>query len=135
MPCCTGVFSKGKSGKIIPALENDPAGLDTARQNVLSLIDIEHQNTLPGNIPHCRADNIGAALYMKYAFIQIEFQFRHGKLAAGAFVYFPRHALTPRLSKEICSSKGAASVGVSAGFSSALAAGFSAFFVVLLLPP
>ena len=99
-----------------------------------------HQNTLPGNIPHCRADNIGAALYMKYAFIQIKFQFRQSKLAAGALVYFTRHALTPRLSKEICSSKGAASVGVSAGFSSALAAGFSAFFfsaffVVLLLPP
>ena len=99
-----------------------------------------HQNTLPGNIPHCRADNIGAALYMKHAFIQIKFQFRHGKLAAGAFVYFTSHALTPRLSKEICSSKGAASVGVSAGFSFALAAGFSAFFfsaffVVLLLPP
>ena len=121
-------------------MEHDPTGFDAARQNALPLIDIEHQDTLPGNIPHCRADNIGAALYMKHAFIQIEFQFRHGKLAAGAFFYFTSHALTPRLSKEICSSKGAASVGVSAGFSSALAAGFSAFFfsaffVVLLLPP
>ena len=121
-------------------MEHDPTGFDAARQNALPLIDIEHQDTLPGNIPHCRADNIGAALHVKYTFIQIEFQLRHGKLAAGAFVYFTSHALTPRLSKEICSSKGAASVGVSAGFSSALAAGFSAFFfsaffVVLLLPP
>lgn len=59
---------------------------------------------------------------------------------AAAMSYLPHHALTPRLSKEICSSKGAASVGVPAGFSSALEAGFSAFFfsaffVVLLLPP
>lgn len=138
LPRCAGVFSERKSSEIIPALEHDPARIDAACQNVLPLIDIEHQNTLPGNIPHCRADNIGAALYMKYAFIQIKFQFRQSKLAAGALVYFTRHALTPRLSKEICSSKGAASVGVSAGFSSALAAGFSAFFfsaffVVLLL--
>ena len=50
-------------------MEHDPTGLEAARQNVLTLIDIEHQNTLPGNIAHRRADNIGAALYMKHAFI------------------------------------------------------------------
>lgn len=101
---------------------------------------ILHVDTLPGNIVHCRADNIGAALYMKHAFIQIEFQFRHGKLAAGAFVYFPRHALTPRLSKESWSSSGSFSFAILAAFSFFLAAGFSAFcfsafLAVLLLPP
>ena len=120
-------------------MEHDPTGLDTARQNVLTLIDIEYQDTLPGNIVHRCADNIRAALHMKYTFIQIEFQLRYGKLAAGAFVYLPRHALTPRLSKESWSSNGSFSFAVLAAFSF-LAAGFSAFFfsaffVVLLLPP
>ena len=121
-------------------MEHDPTGLDTARQNALTLIDIEYQNTLPGNIAHRRADNIGAALHMKYTFIQIKFQLRHSKLAAGAFVYLPRHALTPRLSKEIWSSSGSFSFAVLAAFSFFFAAGFSAFFfsaffVVLFLPP
>ena len=101
LPRGCSVFSERKRCIIISALEHDPAGHRDAGQDVLTRIDIENQDTLPGDIPHGRPDDILNALRVKHAVIQIECQSRCGKLAAGAFVDLPYHAPTPRSSREI----------------------------------